>query len=153
MEARGGEGAMSNRRLPPRKTIPTPPAEVADPLNGSDSPEAIAALEKAVVELVRGTNLSPEELVRGLLTNEGDRQALERGFAAPGEACNAGSRSGALTASSSSVRMTDKRQTTSPRRPIWQRRTRISSESCRTRSGAKPPATTYCRSTPLSRSA
>ena len=30
--------------------------------------------------IARGTNLSPEELVRGLLTNEGDRQALERGF-------------------------------------------------------------------------
>lgn len=46
---------MSSRRLPPRKTIPTPPAEEVDPLNGLDSPEAIAALERAAAELVRGT--------------------------------------------------------------------------------------------------
>jgi hypothetical protein len=71
---------MSNRRLPPRRPLNPPPAEEADPLNGLDSPEAIAALERAAAELVKGSNLAPRELVRGLLANEGDRQALERGF-------------------------------------------------------------------------
>lgn len=72
---------MSNRRLPKRRPLTSPLAEEADPLNGLDSPEAIAALEKAATELVKGTNLKPRELVRGLLANEGDRQAIERGFA------------------------------------------------------------------------
>src|SRR5262245_21149039 len=76
-----GHCAMSNRRIGLRKPVSTPPTEEADPLHGLDSPEAIAALEKAAAELVRGTNLSPDELVRGLLANEGDRQAIERGFA------------------------------------------------------------------------
>src|SRR5262245_16078888 len=72
---------MSNRRLPKRRPLTSPLAEEADPLNGLDSPEAIAALEKAATELVKGTNLEPRDLVRGLLANEGDRQAIERGFA------------------------------------------------------------------------
>jgi hypothetical protein len=71
---------VSNRRRQPRQTIPNPPAEHADPEHGFDTPEAIEALERAAIELVKGTNLEPRELVRGLLANEGDRQALERGF-------------------------------------------------------------------------
>src|SRR5262245_28026441 len=71
---------MSNRRRPPRQTMPNAPAELADPEHGSDTPEAIEALERAAIELVKGTNLEPCALVRGLLANEGDRQALERGF-------------------------------------------------------------------------
>src|SRR5262245_61674069 len=71
---------MSNRRRQSRQTILTPPAEQADPEHGFDTPEAIEALERAAIELVKGTNLKPRELVRGLLANEGDRQALERGF-------------------------------------------------------------------------
>jgi hypothetical protein len=69
--------AMSNRRLPQHQSL----AEDADPLNGLDSPEAIEALERAAAELVKGSNLEPRELVLGLLANEGDRQAIERGFA------------------------------------------------------------------------
>ena len=38
-------------------------------------------LERAAAELVRGTNLEPRDLVRGLLAGEGDRQALEGSFA------------------------------------------------------------------------
>jgi hypothetical protein len=70
---------MSNRRLPKRPPL-APPAE-ADPLNGLDTPEAIEALERAAEELVKGSNLEPRELVRGLLADEGDRQVLERGLA------------------------------------------------------------------------
>jgi hypothetical protein len=72
---------MSNRRFPQRQPLVAPIAEDADPLNGLDSPEAIEALERAAAELLMGTNLEPREIVRGLLANEGDRQALERGFA------------------------------------------------------------------------
>ena len=71
---------MSNR-LPQRHPLVSPLAEDVDPLNGLDSPEAIAALERAAAELLMGTNLKPREIVRGLLANEGDRQAIERGFA------------------------------------------------------------------------
>jgi hypothetical protein len=72
---------VSNRRLLPRQTIPMPPAEMADPLCGLEAPECIEALERAAAELIRGTNLDPKELVRGLLANEGDRQVTERDFA------------------------------------------------------------------------
>jgi hypothetical protein len=74
---------VSNRRLPPRQTMPMPPAELGDPLYGLDSPEAIEALERAAAELLMGTNLEPREIVRGLLANEGDRQAIEVRFAEP----------------------------------------------------------------------
>src|SRR5262245_25011746 len=69
---------MSARRRPPRQTIPTPPVEQADPEHGFDTPEAIEALERAAAELVQGTNLDPRQLVRGLLSNEADRQVGER---------------------------------------------------------------------------
>jgi hypothetical protein len=69
---------VSNRRLPIRQRISAPLAEEADPPNGLDSPEAIEALERAAEELLKGSNLEPRELVRGLLANEGDRQVLER---------------------------------------------------------------------------
>ena len=72
---------MSNRRLPPRHPISTPPAEEADPLCGLEAPECIEALERAAADLLKGSNLQPREIVRGLLANEGDRQALERSFA------------------------------------------------------------------------
>src|SRR5262245_16167906 len=72
---------MSNRRLPRRQPLASPPAEEANPLNGLDSPEAIEALERAAAELLQGSNLTPRELVVGLLGNEADRQAIERGFA------------------------------------------------------------------------
>ena len=72
---------MSNRRLPRRPPPASPLAENADPLNGLDSPECIEALERAAAELLMGSNLEPREIVRGLLANEGDRQAIERGFA------------------------------------------------------------------------
>jgi hypothetical protein len=72
---------MSNRRLSQRRPLALPSAEDADPLNGLDSPEAIVTLERGAVELLLGSNLQPREIVRGLLTNEGDRQAIERGFA------------------------------------------------------------------------
>lgn len=72
---------MSNRRLPKRRPLTCPASEEAHPLNGLDSPEAVEALELAAAELVQGSNLAPRDLVRGLLANEGDRQALERGFA------------------------------------------------------------------------
>jgi hypothetical protein len=70
---------MSNRRRPSRRLTSTPPAEQADPEHGFDTPEAIEALERAAAELVQGTNLDPRELVRGLLSNEADRQVGERG--------------------------------------------------------------------------
>ena len=63
-----------------RSIISVPSDQEFDPLNGLDSPECIAALEKAAAELIKGTNLSPDLLVRGLLTGEADRQALERCF-------------------------------------------------------------------------
>jgi len=72
---------MSNRRLPRRPPPTSPLAENADPLNGLESPECIEALERAAAELLMGSNLEPREIVRGLLANEGDRQAIERGFA------------------------------------------------------------------------
>ena len=73
---------MSNRRLPPpRRTIANPPAEQADPEHGFDTPEAIEALERAAAELVQGSNLDPKQLVLGLLSNEADRQVLERDIA------------------------------------------------------------------------
>jgi hypothetical protein len=74
-------GAMSNRRLPRRPSPASPLAENADPLNGLNSPECIEALERAAAELLMGSNLEPREIVRGLLANESDRQAIERGFA------------------------------------------------------------------------
>jgi hypothetical protein len=72
---------VSDRRLPPRPALPMPPAELGDPLCGLEAPECIEALERAAAELWMGTNIEPREIVRGLLANEGDRQALERGFA------------------------------------------------------------------------
>jgi hypothetical protein len=57
------------------------PCGGGDPLCGLEAPECIEALERAAAELLMGTNLEPREIVRGLLANEGDRQALERGFA------------------------------------------------------------------------
>jgi hypothetical protein len=71
---------VSNRRLPPRQTLPMPPAELGDPLCGLEAPECIEALERAAAELLLGTNLEPREIVRCLLANEGDRQAIEPGF-------------------------------------------------------------------------
>ena len=73
---------MSNRkRNHPPKPLSAPPAEYADPLLGDlAAPECIAALEQAAAELVKGTNVPPRELVLGLLSNEGDRQVLERDF-------------------------------------------------------------------------
>src|SRR5262245_30184485 len=72
---------MSDRPLPRRLPPASPLAENADPLNGLDTPEAIETLKRAAAELPMGINLEPREIVRGLLANEGDRQALERGFA------------------------------------------------------------------------
>jgi hypothetical protein len=72
---------MSNRRLLPCQTIMVAPAEEADPSCGLGAPECIEALERAAAELLMGTNLEPREIVRGLLANEGDRQAIGRGFA------------------------------------------------------------------------
>src|SRR5262245_65311023 len=61
--------------------MPKPPAELGDPLCGLEAPECVEALERAAAELLMGTNLEPRESIRGLLANEGDRQAIERGFA------------------------------------------------------------------------
>jgi hypothetical protein len=68
---------MITRRLPQGQTMPMPPVELADPICGLEAPECIEGLD---AQLPNCTNLEPREIVRGRLANEGDRQALERGF-------------------------------------------------------------------------
>lgn len=72
---------MSSRRLLRCPPLVSRLAENADPLNGLDWAECIEALERAAAELLMGTNLEPREIVCELLASEGDRQAIERGFA------------------------------------------------------------------------